>query len=115
MNGLLLFHLVVQCLIVKPVPLKCCCLYMQKAGHYLDSLAAGIDMPLEEEELYADQLKEYLFYAGALQAVCRRQEMLQLQLEKAEAHVASCITGKDNVEKGEQMCRVIIVPVARSS
>jgi hypothetical protein len=83
---------------------------MQKAGHYLDSLAASIDMPLEEEELYADQLKEYLFYAGALQAVCRRQETLQLQLEKAEAHVASCITGKDNVEKGEQMCRVIIVP-----
>jgi sorting nexin-4 len=74
---------------------------MQKAGHYLDSLAAGIDVPLEEEELCADQLKEYLFYAGALQAVCRRQEMLQLQLEKAEAQVVSYITEKDNVQKGE--------------
>lgn len=74
---------------------------MQKAGHYLDSVAAGIDIPLEEEELFADQLKEYLFYAGALQAVCRRQEMLQLQLEKAESQVVSCATEKDNVQKGE--------------
>ncbi|XP_069687702.1 sorting nexin-4-like [Periplaneta americana] len=74
---------------------------LQKAGHYLDSLAAGIDMPLEEEELFADQLKEYLFFAGALQAVCRRQEMLQLQLERAEGQVASRTTEKDNVQKGK--------------
>jgi sorting nexin-4 len=74
---------------------------MQRAGHYLDSVAAGIDMPLEEEELYADQLKEYLFFAGALQGVCRRQEMLQLQLEKAEAQVLTRTIEKDNVEKGE--------------
>ncbi|KDR09256.1 Sorting nexin-4 [Zootermopsis nevadensis] len=74
---------------------------LQKAGHYLDSVAAGIDIPLEEEELFADQLKEYLFYAGALQAVCRRQEMLQLQLEKAESQVVSCATEKDNVQKGK--------------
>ncbi|XP_068082786.1 sorting nexin-4 isoform X1 [Anabrus simplex] len=75
---------------------------LQKAGHYLDSFAAGIDIPLEEEELFADQLKEYLFFAGALQAVCRRQEMLQLQLERAEAQVASRTTEKDNVQKGGQ-------------
>jgi sorting nexin-4 len=74
---------------------------LQKAGHYLDSLAAGIDVPLEEEELCADQLKEYLFYAGALQAVCRHQEMLQLQLEKAESQVVSCITEKDNFQRGK--------------
>jgi sorting nexin-4 len=58
-------------------------------------------MPLEEEELYADQLKEYLFFAGALQAVCRRQEMLQLQLEKAEAQVLTHTIEKDSVQKGE--------------
>jgi sorting nexin-4 len=74
---------------------------MQRAGHYLDSLAAGIDMPLEEEELFADQLKEYLFYAGALQAVCRRQEMLQLHLEKAEGQVLTHTIEKDSVQKGE--------------
>jgi sorting nexin-4 len=58
-------------------------------------------MPLEEEELFADQLKEYLFFAGALQAVCRRQEMLQLQLERAKGQVASRTNEKDNVQKGE--------------
>nr|CAD7443942.1 unnamed protein product [Timema bartmani] len=74
---------------------------LQKAGHYLDSLAAGIDMPLEEEELFADQLKEYLFSAAALQGVCRRQEMLQLHVEKAETQIVSRITEKDNVHKGK--------------
>jgi sorting nexin-4 len=58
-------------------------------------------MPLEEEELYADQLKEYLFFAGALQAVCRRQEMLQLQLEKAETQVLTRTIEKDNVQKSK--------------
>lgn len=76
-------------------------MHLQRAGHYLDSLAAGIDMPLEEEELYADQLKEYLFFAGALQAVCRRQEMLQLQLEKAETQVLTRTIEKDNVQKSK--------------
>jgi len=84
---------------------------MQKAGHYLDSLAAGIDVPLEEEELCADQLKEYLFYAGALQAVCRRQEMLQLQLEKAESQVVSYLTEKDNVQKGEWKYKGKVIPL----
>lgn len=74
---------------------------LQKAGHYLDSYAAGIDIPLEEEELFADQLKEYLFFAGALQSVCRRQEILQFQLERAENAVASRTTEKDNVQKGK--------------
>ncbi|GLH10267.1 hypothetical protein R5R35_002087 [Gryllus longicercus] len=74
---------------------------LQKAGHYLDSYAAGIDIPLEEEELFADQLKEYLFFAGALQSVCRRQEMLQYHLERAESAVASRTTEKDNVQKGK--------------
>jgi sorting nexin-4 len=35
----------------------------------MDSLAASVDATLEEEELIADQLKEYLFLASALQ-VC---------------------------------------------
>ncbi|XP_063230103.1 sorting nexin-4-like isoform X2 [Bacillus rossius redtenbacheri] len=73
---------------------------LQKAGHYLDSLAAGVDAPLEEEELVADQLKEYLFFAGALQAVCRRQEALQLALERAELQVLSRTAEKDGVQRG---------------
>lgn len=72
----------------------------QKAGHYLDSLAAGVDSMLEEEELFADQLKEYLFFAAALQAVCRRQEILQLQLERAEELVVIKSLEKEKVQQG---------------
>lgn len=66
----------------------------------MDSFAAGIDIPLEEEELFADQLKEYLFFAGALQSVCRRQELLQLQLEEAETQALTLNAEKDSVQKG---------------
>ncbi|XP_024943454.1 sorting nexin-4 isoform X2 [Cephus cinctus] len=59
---------------------------LQKSGHYLDSIAASIDTALEEEELIADQLKEWLFGASALQAVVKRREALQLA--KDEAHDA---------------------------
>ncbi|XP_049770693.1 sorting nexin-4-like isoform X2 [Schistocerca cancellata] len=74
---------------------------LQKAGHYLDSYAAGIDIPLEEEEVFADQLKEYLFFADALQAVCGRQETLQLRLEQAEAAAGALVAEKDSMQKGK--------------
>lgn len=79
---------------------------MQKAGHYLDSIAASIDSLLEEEELIADQLKEYLFFASSLQAVCKRHEMLQLQLEKAEDLINSRKFQKEQVLKGKHYYKV---------
>ncbi|PKU36565.1 sorting nexihypothetical protein [Limosa lapponica baueri] len=42
---------------------------LQSAGHHMDVYAASIDDILEEEEHYADQLKEYLFYAEALRCM----------------------------------------------
>jgi len=51
----------------------------------MDSFAAEIDSLLEEEELLADQLKEYLFFAISLQAMCRRKDVAQAALEKAQA------------------------------
>lgn len=74
---------------------------LQKMGHYLDSLASSIDAALEDEELLADQLKEYLFFAGALQNVCKHQEMLQLQLEDAEGSVASKNLEKSKAQQGK--------------
>ncbi|KAJ6665449.1 hypothetical protein lerEdw1_003290 [Lerista edwardsae] len=56
---------------------------LQSAGHHMDVYAASIDDILEEEEHYADQLKEYLFYAEALRTVCRKHELLQYELEMA--------------------------------
>ena len=62
---------------------------LQRMGHYLDSLASSIDSVLEDEELLADQLKEYLFFSESVQSLCKHQEMLQLQLEDAENTVAN--------------------------
>lgn len=74
---------------------------LQKSGHYLDSLAATIDTTLEEEELIADQLKEWLFGASALQAVVRRREALQVAKDEAnDALIAAC-EQKDRVIQGK--------------
>ncbi|XP_040886191.1 sorting nexin-4-like [Toxotes jaculatrix] len=62
---------------------------LQSAGHHMDAYAASIDDILEEEEHYADQLKEYLFYAEALRAVCRKHELTQFELEVATQDLIS--------------------------
>lgn len=74
---------------------------LQKIGHYFDSLASSVDAALEDEELLADQLKEYLFFAGALQSVCRQQELLQMQLDNAEANVACKYAEKSKAQQGK--------------
>ncbi|CAB1327623.1 unnamed protein product [Coregonus sp. 'balchen'] len=62
---------------------------LQSAGHHMDAYAASVDDILEEEERYADQLKEYLFYAEALRAVCRKHELTQYELETASSDLIS--------------------------
>uniref|UniRef100_A0A1A8H5C8 Sorting nexin 4 n=1 Tax=Nothobranchius korthausae TaxID=1143690 RepID=A0A1A8H5C8_9TELE len=57
---------------------------LQSAGHHMDTYAAAIDDILEEEEHYADQLKEYLFYTDSVRSVCRKHELIQYELEMAE-------------------------------
>ncbi|XP_060134959.1 sorting nexin-4 isoform X2 [Zootoca vivipara] len=73
---------------------------LQSAGHHMDVYAASIDDILEEEEHYADQLKEYLFYAEALRAVCRKHELLQYELEMA---------AQDLTSKKQQYCKNILL------
>nr|XP_046235108.1 sorting nexin-4-like [Scatophagus argus] len=62
---------------------------LQSAGHHMDAYATSIDDILEEEEHYADQMKEYLFYAEALRAVCRKHELAQFELEMASQDLIS--------------------------
>uniref|UniRef100_A0A3B4DSY9 PX domain-containing protein n=2 Tax=Pygocentrus nattereri TaxID=42514 RepID=A0A3B4DSY9_PYGNA len=62
---------------------------LQSAGHHMDAYAASVDDILEEEEHYADQLKEYLFYTEALRAVCRKHELCQFELEMAAQDLTS--------------------------
>uniref|UniRef100_A0AAY5L334 PX domain-containing protein n=1 Tax=Esox lucius TaxID=8010 RepID=A0AAY5L334_ESOLU len=90
-----------QLLRVRAVSHRCCDLFewsaiekemgdgLQSAGHHMDAYAASVDDILEEEEHYADQLKEYLFYAEALRAVCRKHELIQYELETASSDLVS--------------------------
>lgn len=74
---------------------------LQKTGHYLDSLASSIESALEDEELLADQLKEYLFYAQSVQNVCKNREVLQLKLEDSEENIANKNTERSKVQQGK--------------
>lgn len=85
-------------------------LFSQKSGHYLDSLAATIDTTLEEEELIADQLKEWLFGASALQAVVRRREALQVAKDEAHDALNNTFEQKEKVLQGSRnMLHLLIV------
>lgn len=66
----------------------------------MDSLAATIDTTLEEEELIADQLKEWLFGASALQAVVKRREALQLAKDEAHDALTAAFEQKEKVIQG---------------
>ncbi|KAK0183426.1 hypothetical protein PV327_001470 [Microctonus hyperodae] len=74
---------------------------LQKSGHYMDSLAASIDSHLEEEELIADQLKEWLFGASALQAVVKRREVLQLAKDVASDNLSAAYEQKEKAIQGK--------------
>lgn len=63
-------------------------------------MAATIDTALEEEELIADQLKEWLFSASALQAVVKRREALQLSKEEACDNLSALRDQKEKVIQG---------------
>ncbi|CAN7997464.1 unnamed protein product [Ixodes hexagonus] len=62
---------------------------LQRAGQFMDKYAQCALPLLEEQEQAADALKEYLFYAGALGAVCKHHDILQYELEKKEALFSS--------------------------
>ncbi|XP_068429303.1 sorting nexin-4-like isoform X2 [Clinocottus analis] len=73
---------------------------LQSAGHHMDTFAASIDDILEEEEHYADQLKEYLFYAEAVRSVCRKHELIQYELEMVAQDLASKKQQKEELATG---------------
>ncbi|XP_008326829.1 sorting nexin-4 isoform X1 [Cynoglossus semilaevis] len=73
---------------------------LQSAGHHMDTYAASIDDILEEEEHYADQLKEYLFYTDAVRSVCRKHELIQYELETAAQDLVSKKQQKEELTTG---------------
>ncbi|KAJ0178968.1 hypothetical protein K1T71_005743 [Dendrolimus kikuchii] len=74
---------------------------LQKAGHYFDSIAESIDSVAEDEEQLADQLKEYLFYAGALQQLCTNHESMQWTLENAQDTLNNRISERSRAAAGK--------------
>ncbi|KAJ8307002.1 hypothetical protein KUTeg_015086 [Tegillarca granosa] len=54
-----------------------------------------IDPALDEEEQFADQLKEYLAFGESLRSVCRKYECLQYDLERAEDNLSSKSSQKE--------------------
>ncbi|XP_041970949.1 sorting nexin-4-like [Aricia agestis] len=74
---------------------------LQKAGHYFDFIADSIESIAEDEEQLADQLKEYLFYAAALQQLCANHEALQRALENANDALNSRISERERAAAGK--------------
>ncbi|KAF0313485.1 Sorting nexin-4 [Amphibalanus amphitrite] len=74
---------------------------LQRAGHYMDAHAASIDTFVEEEEVYIDQLKEYMYYAAALQAVCHKYTMRQYQLERLDDTLSQLSQRRENALQGK--------------
>lgn len=68
----------------------------QRAGQFMDKLAQCALPWLEEQEPAADRLKEYLFYAEALGAVCKHHDVLQYELERKEVQ-----SGTRDAQQGE--------------
>eukprot|EP00057_Strongylocentrotus_purpuratus_P012211 XP_011666685.1 PREDICTED: sorting nexin-4 [Strongylocentrotus purpuratus] len=56
-----------------------------------------IDDYMAEEEQIADQLKEYIYFADSLKAVCRKQEIMQFELERCEDLLSSKKLQKDQL------------------
>ncbi|XP_069119489.1 sorting nexin-4-like isoform X2 [Argopecten irradians] len=74
---------------------------LQSAGHYMNVFSQSVDGALEDEEQYADQLKEYLAFGDALRSVCRKYECLQYDLERAEDSLSYKATQKDQMVQGK--------------
>ncbi|XP_033624990.1 sorting nexin-4-like isoform X2 [Asterias rubens] len=71
---------------------------LQSAGHFMDAYKDYIDDYMNEEEQIADQLKEYIYFADSLKSVCRKQEVLQYEMEKAEEMLAAKTLQRDQIQ-----------------
>ncbi|PZC85474.1 hypothetical protein B5X24_HaOG216582 [Helicoverpa armigera] len=64
-------------------------------------LYTSIDSVAEDEEQLADQLKEYLFYASALQQLCTNHETLQRALENAQDTLTNRVSERSRAAAGK--------------
>jgi len=72
-----------------------------KVAHLMN-VYASLTNCMDEEEQFSDQMKEYLFYAESLRQVCRKQEMLQYEVERAEANLSAKSSQRQNLVQGKK-------------
>jgi hypothetical protein len=56
---------------------------------------------VESEEDFADQLKEYYGYCDSLRHICKKQEVMQLELEQAEDVLESKRVERESFSQGK--------------
>ena len=74
---------------------------LKSSGHYMNVYGQTVDSILEEEEQYADQLKEYMAFADSLRTVCRKYECMQYDFERAEDNLSYKQTQKEQLSQGK--------------
>uniref|UniRef100_A0A674F1U0 Sorting nexin 4 n=1 Tax=Salmo trutta TaxID=8032 RepID=A0A674F1U0_SALTR len=80
---------------------------LQSAGHHMDAYAASVDDILEEEEHYADQLKEYLFYTDALRWNVSFPPCVQTVRTFSLKGMTSKLFGQETAEQREAKLQVL--------
>ncbi|XP_076819610.1 sorting nexin-4-like [Clavelina lepadiformis] len=75
-------------------------LALQKASNEVEVWANSIDTLIDEEDIIAEQLKEYLYFADSLKTVCKKHEAQQYDVEWYENQVMLTMTEKKKVLTG---------------
>lgn len=73
---------------------------LRKASLEIEKMSNSIDLLMEEEELYAEQLKEYHNFANSLKAIVKKHEALQYDVEYVENQLMSAHVEKKQVSSG---------------
>lgn len=73
---------------------------LRKCSLEMDRFSGSIDGLMEEEELYAEQLKEYYNFGNSLKAIVKKHEALQYDVEYVENQLMSAHVEKKEVESG---------------
>lgn len=73
---------------------------LRKCSVEMDKFSGSVDSLMEEEELYAEQLKEYHNFGNSLKAIIKKHEALQYDVEYVENQLMSAHLEKKQVESG---------------
>ncbi|XP_039263487.2 sorting nexin-4-like [Styela clava] len=73
---------------------------LRKVSLELEKMSSSIDLLMEEEELYAEQLKEYHNFASSLKSIVKKHEALQYDVEYVESQLMSAHVEKKQVSSG---------------